>query len=173
MYWDNEDQADYNAVQQIIKRLAQTEHIDLPEVKQYDNIEMLTQDIERNIQNGTPQLALDRLHTFSSIYLREKCKKHNLATSDEKGNNYSIDGLAGKLKKYYLDNSYCKSQFSAQAVKTMISLFANYNDIRNDHSFAHENDILAKDEAEFAVKTMLATLQFIDKLESTIDTLPF
>ena len=61
----------------------------------------------------------------------------------------------------------------------MISLFAKYNDIRNDNSYAHPNDVLNKAEAEYVVKTMLSTLQFIMKIEGandtddTIDELPF
>lgn len=171
--WNQEDYEDFAVAGKIIERLNSQETVTLPEIEKVQSIEILTQDIEHNLHNGTPELVLDRLHTFSTIYLREKCKKHNLPTADDKGNSYSLDGLAGKLKNYYIEHDCCKSEFSVQAVKTMISLFAKYNDIRNDHSFAHENDILAKDEAEYAVKTMLATLQFIEKLESTIEDLPF
>ena len=58
----------------------------------------------------------------------------------------------------------------------MISLFAKFNDVRNDNSFAHPNDVLEKAEAEYVVKTMLSTLQFITKIEEAnniVDEFPF
>lgn len=174
--WCDEDIDDYQSVQRIIERLQGSESVNLPEVQQYENIDMLTQDIEHNINNGTPELVLDRLHTYATMYLREICNNHNLPVADDRGNMYSIDGLAGKLKTYYIDNNYCKSEFSTQAIRTMISLFAKFNDIRNDNSFAHPNDVLDKAEAEYVVKTMLSTLQFITKIEETnniVDEFPF
>lgn len=174
--WNPEDEQDYRLVQEIIERLKSSESVNLPEVQRHENIDMLAQDIEHNINNGTPELVLDRLHTYATMYLREICNNYNLPIADDKGNMYSIDGLAGKLKTYYIENNYCKSEFSTQAIKTMISLFAKFNDIRNDNSFAHPNDVLDKAEAEYVVKTMLSTLQFIKKIEeanNTIDELPF
>lgn len=175
-YWASEDEYDYSIVQGIIERLNGSEVLNLPEIQQYENIEMLAQDIEHNINNGTPELVLDRLHTYATLYLREICNNYNLPIADDKGNMYSIDGLAGKLKTYYIENNYCKSEFSTQAIKTMISLFAKFNDIRNYNSFAHPNDVLDKAEAEYVVKTMLSTIQFIMKIEeanNTVDELPF
>ena len=58
----------------------------------------------------------------------------------------------------------------------MIGLFAKFNDVRNDNSFAHPNDVLEKAEAEYVVKTMLSTLQFITKIEEAnniVDEFPF
>lgn len=163
--WNSEDEQDYSIVQSIIERLKSSEVINLPEIQQYENIEMLVQDIEHNINNSTPELVLDRLHTYATMYLREICNNHNLPINDDKGNMYSIESLAGKLKGYYIKNNYCKSEFSTQAIKTMIGLFAKFNDIRNDNSFAHPNDVLDKVEAEYVVKTMLSTLQFVTKIE--------
>ena len=174
--WDDKDCYDYQLVQNIIERLQSSESVNLPEVQQYKNIDMLAQDIEHNISNGTPELVLDRLHTYAAMFLREICDNHNLPVADDKGNMYSIDGLAGKLKGYYSDSNYCKSKFSTLAIKTMISLFAKFNDVRNDNSFAHPNDVLEKAEAEYVVKTMLSTLQFITKIEEAnniVDEFPF
>lgn len=174
--WSDEDIRDCSKINEIISRLDSINSMELPNIQKYVNIEMLANDIEHNLNKGTPELVLDRLHTYATMYLREICNNHNLPIADDKGNMYSIDGLAGKLKGYYIDNNYCKSEFSTQAIKAMISLFAKFNDIRNDNSFAHPNDVLDKAEAEYVVKTMLSTLQFIMKIEEanyTVDELPF
>ncbi|MBP1565359.1 MAG: abortive infection family protein [Oscillospiraceae bacterium] len=172
-YWNPEDEQDYSVVKSIIERLRISESVNLPEIQQYKNIEMLTQDIEHNINNNTPELVLDRLHTYSTMYLRETCDKHNLPIADDKGNKYAINILAAKLKNYYIENNFCQSEFSELAIKSMISLFEKFNDIRNSNSFAHPNDILGKAEAEYVVKSMLSTLQFIMKIEEANDIFLF
>ena len=43
--------------------------------------------------------------------------------------------------------------------------FLPYNYIRNDQSYAHDNDILDSLEAEFAVRIMSDVITFIDKAE--------
>ena len=47
-----------------------------------------------------------------------------------------------------------------------ISLFDSYNAIRNDKSFAHDNDLLDKREATYVVKILADTLTFIDEIEN-------
>ena len=69
------------------------------------------------------------------------------------------------LTKYYQKNSAFESDFSEQAMKMSISLFDKYNGVRNDQSYAHDNKILNKAEAMFAVRIMTATISFIHELE--------
>ena len=41
----------------------------------------------------------------------------------------------------------------------------NENSVRNDQSYAHDNDVLNKAEATLAVRIMTATISFIDEME--------
>ena len=76
-----------------------------------------------------------------------------------------IHSLAGMLAKHYQKSAAFQSDFSEQAIKTSISLFDKDNGIRNDQSFAHDNEILNNAEAMLAVKIMTATISFIYEFE--------
>jgi hypothetical protein len=52
------------------------------------------------------------------------------------------------------------------AIQTSISLFDAYNNIRNNQSYAHDNEILDNMEASFAVKSMANLVTFIDSVET-------
>ncbi|MBR6413328.1 MAG: abortive infection family protein [Oscillospiraceae bacterium] len=43
--------------------------------------------------------------------------------------------------------------------------FVKYNEIRNDKSYAHDNDVLDKAEATYVVSIVTATLSLINAIE--------
>ena len=138
------------------------EKIDLPEESE-ESFEVLSRDISDALAKGEPVLVLDRLHTYSTRYLRRLCEKHGLSISD--GDNYPLQSLAGNLAKFYVNDNYFESEFPARAIKISISEFDAFNKIRNDMSYAHDNDVLNKAEAAYVVKVVAATLTFIHALE--------
>ncbi len=130
-----------------------------------ETLDTLKKDIDKYILNNTPELALDRLHTFSVKYLQNLCESHSIDIYDDKCNKLPLHSLAGMLAKFYSENSLIESDFSVQALKTCISMFEKYNNVRNNQSYAHTNSVLKKVEAEFIVKTISDILVFIDTLE--------
>ena len=130
-----------------------------------DTLQIILEDIEHNIKLGTPELCLDRLHTFSTKYIRRVCEKHNISTVDDKGKNQPLHSLVGMLTKAYKQNDCLDSDFALVALKNSISIFSAFNDIRNNRSFAHDNQVLNKIEAEYVIKVVSDTLLFIDNLE--------
>jgi hypothetical protein len=130
-----------------------------------DELRVLTLDINDAITKNEPALVLDRLHTFSTKYLRELCKKKGIDTQDTSGNKYPLHSLAGSLKKHY-SNKGGISDFSIHALSCFISLFEKHNDIRNNKSYAHDNEILSNDESVLVLQTVIAMLNFIEKIES-------
>ena len=70
------------------------------------------------------------------------------------------------LRKKYEQSPIFQSTFTAVAIQNSISLFDRYNAVRNDQSFAHDNEILDSMEAEFAVRIMSDVITFIDKAEN-------
>lgn len=139
--------------------------VELPETKE-ENLQTLLEDINSSLSRNQPTLVLDRLHTFSTKYLRLICQEKGIEIADIKGNLYPLQSLAGMLKKYYEKADETKSEFATLAIQNSISLFDKFNSIRNNQSFAHDNDVLENIEAEFVVKNMANTLIFIDKLEN-------
>lgn len=166
--WNDEDQRDYNEVQEIIKRLTAMQSVELPE-PQLGDLQLIVDDIRKNITAGTPELVIDRLHTFATQYIRDICQKHTIATKDDKGNYYSLDGIVGRLKNWYRDNNYFESEFCVVALQNSITIFTKFNELRNENSAAHPKPLLKKAEAEYAIKIIADTLIFIDKIEKAQD----
>jgi hypothetical protein len=170
----------------IVKRLqGDTLTIELPEKKE-ETLKMLLEDIKNALARNNPMLVLDRLHTFSVKLIRQISKENNLKIVNEKGIAYPLHSLIGNLIKYYKQNSILQSEFVPIAIQYSISIFEKFNDIRNNKSFAHDNEVLNTIESEYVVRTMANLLEFIDKIEnqkkkivtqkdesSIIDDIPF
>ena len=122
--------------------------------------------INNALARNKPELVLDRLHTFSTKLLRQICTDNGIATVNDNGDNFPLHSLAGMLKKKYEQNTLFQSSFTATAIQNSISLFERYNTIRNNQSYAHDNPILDKMEAEFAVRIMTDVITFIDRAET-------
>ena len=159
-----EKQKEYEYLRELEKSLLKEETISLPTAYNGDLL-LLKQDIGRNIAQGTPELILDRLHTFAVYFLRELCSKHNIDIKNGQGDYLSLQTLVANLKKIYKDDNYFSSEFPYIAVQNSINCFDKFNDIRNNRSYAHANPILAKIEAEYVVSIISSTLFFIDNIE--------
>ncbi len=139
--------------------------IELPS-KQEDSLQTLLEDINNALARNKPELVLDRLHTFSTKLLRQICADNDIKVTDDKGANLPLHSLAGMLRKKYEQDELFQSSFTLTALQNSISLFDKYNSVRNNQSYAHDNEILDTMEAEFAVRIMADLLSFIDKAES-------
>lgn len=136
----------------------------LPE-KKGETFETLSRDIHDALSKNEPVLVLDRLHTYSTKFLREICEKHGISIADASGDHYALHSLVGQLAKFYKSNNMFKSEFAEQSLKMSISTFEKYNDIRNKKSYAHDNDVLEKTESTYVVSIVTATLTFINSIE--------
>ena len=139
--------------------------IELPS-KQEDSLQTLLEDINNALARNKPELVLDRLHTFSTKLLRQICIDNGINVIDNKGTNLPLNSLAGMLRKKYDKDVLFQSSFTLLAIQNSISLFDKYNGVRNDQSYAHDNEVLGTMEAEFAVRIMADLLTFIDKAET-------
>ena len=140
--------------------------ISLPEEKG-DTFEVLSEDIRAALEKDQPSLVLDRLHTFSTKLIRDICQKHSIPIA-QNNSNYPLHSLVGALVSYYKANDVLESEFTEQAIKMSISIFERFNSIRNDHSYAHDNDILNKIEARYVVKVISAAISLLYEIESTL-----
>lgn len=169
--WLDEDYQDYCSVQEIASRLYAQGGVELPK-QDIEDLQLIVHDIETNVTAGTPELAVDRLHTFTTQFFRNICRLHSIAITDDQGNNYSLEGNVAHLKKWYQDNNYFESEFCIVALQNTINIFAKFNEIRNERSAAHPNPLLEKAEAKYVVKIVAETLIFIDTIEKEKTTSP-
>ena len=139
-------------------------NVKLP-IKQDYNLNLLQADIEQSLSQNKPILCIDRLHTFTVRFIREICNNNNIEIKSDKGKFYSLQSLIGKLAKTYENDDLFQSNFPIMVIKSSISLFDSFNDIRNNNSFAHDNDIIGDLEATYIVKSISELLNFINKIE--------
>jgi hypothetical protein len=165
----------------ITHRLMENTSIVLPSLTE-ETLQTLITDINNALLRNTPTLVLDRLHTFSIKYLRNLCVEKEIPIENDRGISYPLHSLIGNLNNYYVKNNIFQSEFITTALKYSISVFEKFNDIRNNKSFAHDNEVLNTLEAEFVVKAMSNFLTFIDRIEkiqnkkseiSFVDDIPF
>ncbi|MHB1421067.1 MAG: abortive infection family protein [Bacillota bacterium] len=147
------------------KLLGNVVKLDIPVEKKDDTLKTLLEDINNALARNKPTLVLDRLHTFATKLLRQICTDNGITVVDDKARNLPLQSLAGMLKKHYEQNNVFDSDFTPLAVKNNIALFDRFNAIRNDQSYAHDNEVLGNMEAEFVVRTMINTITFIDTIE--------
>lgn len=140
---------------------------ELPQVKE-DTLESLLEDIKVSLARNAPEFVLDRLHTFATKMLRALCAQKNIDTITPNGDHLPLQSLSGILAKFYAQHPVLQSEFSITAIKSSISLFDKFNTIRNQQSYAHDNEVLEKMESDYIVRVVAATLSFIDNVEKLI-----
>ena len=166
--WEEKERHDYVSLRELDEKLLQNP-ISIPAAAT-NTLKLVREDIERNCNNGTPELALDRLHTFATEFFRSVCQKHGIRIEDDRGNNLPLQSLVGMLKNWYANNNYFDSEFSVVAIQNTIIIFDRYNSIRNNQSAAHPNTMLNKEEASYVVHIVAETLSFIDRIEKQKDS---
>lgn len=125
-----------------------------------ETLEELVASIHRDMEARKPEIALDRLHTY--------CVKkfvHLLSIRKiESQKNEALHALFGKYRKE-LEKQTTLTDFTKNALKSAISLFEQFNHVRNNHSLAHNNDILKPAEARFIFETINSLLIFLRSIE--------
>lgn len=162
------DENSYKECVKIFEKLKQetiVEHLEAiqPNVDDRD-FKLLAKSIKESIEKNEPEVALDRLHTFTFRYLRELCEKHKI--NYEKSE--SLNAIFGKYIKFLVENKHIESTMAEKILKYSINLIEAFNDIRNNKSFAHDNPILNYQESVLIFNNVSNTIKFIESIESTI-----
>lgn len=128
------------------------------------NFQRLTESIKESIQKNEPQIALDRLHTFVIKHIRELCNRHSI-TYDKK---IPLHGLFGSYVKFLKQKDLIESEMTEKILKSSITVLEAFNDVRNNHSLAHDNPILNYHESILIFNNISNTLRFIESVEDRI-----
>jgi hypothetical protein len=117
--------------------------------------------IAADLTGEKPDVALDRVHTYCVKRLR-----HLLAAAGQTTNRTApLDTLFGLYGKSVRDGK-AVSEFALPMLRIQHKIFQFLNEARNKRSFAHDNELLAHSEAQFVVDCVLASLAFIERIES-------
>lgn len=133
----------------------------LEKFKKDETLEELIAAIERDIQVNKPAAALDRLHTYCMKKFAHLLEKRGELCSKE-------DPLHSRVGKYIksLENEKQLKEISKRILKSSISIFEKFNDIRNNESFAHDNELIESSEARFIFDSVTAILRFVKTIEA-------
>jgi Abortive infection C-terminus len=157
----------YEECRKIVTRLKDENAVDIEAIRPNSNDKdfgFLAQSIKESIGKNQPEQALDRLHTFVIKYLRELCISHGIAFDKET----PLHSLFGLYLKFLHNNRLIESLMSERILKSSISVFDAFNDVRNNQSFAHDNPILNKNEAVLIFNDISNTLRFVESIERRI-----
>lgn len=129
------------------------------------SFEKLSIEIRNSINNNNPENGIDRLHTFTTKYLRELCSKHGIGY--EKST--PLHSLFGMYVKYLKSSELIESEMTSRILKSSISVLEAYNQVRNEQSFAHANTILNYDESLLIFNDIANIIRFIQSIEKQND----
>lgn len=124
-------------------------------------LDELISDIERDLQANKPEAAMDHLHTYCVKKFTHLLRTRGVDCADDE----ALHARFGKYRKELLKEREL-NPFTDRALKSAISLFESYNDVRNHHSFAHDNQILEPAEARYVFDTVSAILIFLRAIEA-------
>lgn len=103
--------------------------------------------------------SLDRIHTLFHTYLLESCEKFEIQTNK----NELIWALLWRIKTYLIDGwKIDKNSFSSKAISRVIQILEGYNNVRNNQSLSHPNQVLNYHDLKFAVDVISSCLSYID-----------
>lgn len=127
-----------------------------------EKINNLIIDINKSIEDGKPEFSLDRLHTFLNYYFKDLCDKHGIEYEKK-------DKLNQVFKKYEKNISKkIDSELSKIILKETVSIFDKFNYIRNNKTYAHDNNILNRAESLLIYKDIVNIFEFIKTIENNV-----
>lgn len=124
----------------------------------------LANSIADSVRNNKPSESLDRLHTFTTRYLREICMRHEI----EFNKDTALHSLMGSYIKKLKASKTLDSEMSERILKNSISLLEAFNDVRNNKSLAHDNEILNHAESVLIFNMVSNMIRFINSIEEKV-----
>lgn len=126
-----------------------------------ETLEELVAAINRDIAANKPAAALDRLHTYCMKKFAHLLTARGVAFDK----NEPLQSRVGKYARALVSERQLR-EITRRIIKSSISVFDAFNDIRNNQSFAHDNDLVDQAEARFIFDGVSAFLRFVKSLET-------
>ena len=125
----------------------------------------LSASIRESISKNEPEVALDRLHTYTTKFLRALCDKRGLVPDRTK----PLHSLMGEYLKHLKLKGGIESEMTERILKSAISILEAFNDVRNNQSLAHDNQMLNYEESILIFNQVAGAIRFINSVEKKID----
>jgi hypothetical protein len=128
--------------------------------------EVLAKELKDAIEKDTPEVSLDRLHTFAIKFIRAVYERHF-------GRPANRDSTANVLLGEYANDLKAKgvidSKMTAEILKSTGRVLDTFNSVRNNQTLAHDNPaLLNRSEARLIYANVAGSIRFIRALEQQI-----
>jgi hypothetical protein len=133
----------------------------LARLAQERDVETVARAVRDAIEKNEPASGLDRLHTFTTALLRAICEAHGISAPREK----PLHSIFGEYVKHLRTAGHIESEMTERILKSSISILDAFNDVRNNRSLAHVNEILNHDEALLIFLHVVEVLRFVQQIE--------
>jgi len=128
-----------------------------------ENFNVLAKQVRSAIENGTPEIGLDRLHTFAKKYIRIMYERHFDKSPDRSA---TAKRLLGELVNDLREQGAVQSKMASEILKSSARVLEQFNHVRNNQSLAHDNpELISRDEAYFIYQSVAASIRFLESLE--------
>ena len=162
-YPATERQALFRDCESIATRLAQAKPV--PDIDAIDgdteDFKLVAKAARDCFDKNEPEQGLDRLHTFLVKFLRKLCDEHRIP----KDRSVPLGGLMGAYVKRLKEEGLLTSQMAEHILKSSISVFGQFDHVRNNHTLAHDNPVLSHDEALLIASNVSSTVRYLKSLE--------
>ena len=129
-------------------------------IKNKNEERILLKEIKDKISKGQYEFAIDRLHTLLK-YKYEAIFKS--LKKDLKGE--TLDTISGELNNILRVNNVFKESTTFSILSATKKIMKDFDDARNNKTYAHANTIMEKNEAEFLCTYMVYYYNFICKID--------
>jgi len=120
----------------------------------------LIEAIQREIQANAPHAALDRLHTYTVKKFTDLLEREGETAGEKETVQSRASRYISKLRQKGEIGEY-----SAKIAKAAVQVMEQFNYVRNNQSFAHDNTILGVAEGRYVFETVISLLRFIKTLD--------
>lgn len=145
-----------------LKRLEKSITFDKEIFKSQKRVDLLINDINEKVAKKQFELAIDRLHSFFKGYIEVLCEQIKIDIKDK-----SLDALYGEVLKYIHDNEIFEEGITKDILTSSKKIMKSFDYSRNNKSFAHTNDIMKQNEAEFLCMYIIDLYKFLYKIKPT------
>ena len=126
------------------------------------DFDALTAQVREAIEKNKPEAALDRLHTYVVRYIRTLSTARGIAVTPDK----PLHSLFGEYVKQLRAKGHIESVMTERILKSGIGTLEAFNDVRNNQSFAHDNQILNYEESLLIFNHVTSLIRFLRALEA-------
>ena len=129
-----------------------------------DEFTALVSAVREAVDRNEPATGLDRLHTYMTKLFRALCDRHAI----EYERSTSLNSLAGSYIRRLQETQRLESPMTGRILKGTVRILQDFNDVRNNHSLAHANELLGHDESMLIIGHVSNLVRYVSSIEESL-----